>query len=75
MTISIDTGGTATVYPSEEVANVMEHGGLSDLISGSTTDAELDVLAAAAEAGNVGPIQGLRWEMGRWRDELAASAA
>lgn len=73
MTISIDPAGVATVYPSEEVAQVMEDGGLADLITAVTTDADLDTLHAAAEAGNCGPIEGLRWEMGRWRDLLATA--
>ncbi|SLJ23373.1 Uncharacterised protein [Mycobacteroides abscessus subsp. abscessus] len=74
MTIHIDSHGTATIQPSEEVADVMEHGGLADLITAATTDAELDLLHTAAEAGNVGPIEGLRLEMTRWRDEQLAYA-
>lgn len=73
MTIHIDTQGTATVQPSEEVADVM-YNGLADLISAATNDAELDAYLTAAEAGNGGPLEGLRWEMGRWRDLLARYA-
>lgn len=74
MTIVIDTHGTATVQPSEEAWLVMVDGGLEDLITAGTSDAELDMLCAAAEAGNVGPIPGLREEMTRWRDEQLAYA-
>ncbi|WP_071288498.1 hypothetical protein [Mycolicibacterium llatzerense] len=74
MTIYIDSRGVAVVQPSDEVWQVMEHGGLADLVTADSTDAELDVLAAAAEAGNVGPIAGLREEMTRWRDEMLVYA-
>ncbi|CPR93493.1 hypothetical protein PP568_06890 [Mycobacteroides abscessus] len=75
MTIHIDTQGTATIHAVDEVARVMEHGGLAALITATTTDAELDLLHAAAEAGNVGPIVGLRAEMSWWRDLLARNAS
>lgn len=68
MAIFIDTRGVAALHATEDTVLVIEDGGLADLIQATTTDVELDAYHAAAVAGTVGTIAGLREAMTQWRD-------
>ncbi|OBG24086.1 hypothetical protein A5768_22195 [Mycolicibacterium fortuitum] len=57
-------------YIRDDVQQVM-HDSVAGLITAITTNAELDAYSIAAEAGNGGPLFGLREAMGQLRDARA----